>query len=127
MQQYPWKTFKNENLKRQFKKLSVIGEAALPNDKLEKLNSLITEMSSIYSTAKICDFKNSTNCELRLNPHLEEMLSKSKDAEELKHIWTEWRKVSGKKCKTQFTEMVNFLNEAARLNSKRSTPKFKIS
>lgn len=29
---YPWKSIKNENIKRQFSKLSVLGVAALPED-----------------------------------------------------------------------------------------------
>lgn len=34
---FPWRTFKDENVKRQFKQLSVLGTAALPEDKYEKV------------------------------------------------------------------------------------------
>ncbi|KAE8738260.1 hypothetical protein FOCC_FOCC016266 [Frankliniella occidentalis] len=33
---YPWTTYKDPNVRRQFKKLSVLGAAALPEDKYEK-------------------------------------------------------------------------------------------
>jgi len=34
---FPWKTFKDEDVKRQFKKFFVLGNAALPEDKYEKV------------------------------------------------------------------------------------------
>lgn len=36
---FPWRTFKDPDIKRQFKKLSVLGTAALPEDKYEKVRS----------------------------------------------------------------------------------------
>lgn len=36
---FQWRTFKDPNLKRQFKQLSVLGTAALPEDKYEKVRS----------------------------------------------------------------------------------------
>lgn len=46
-----------------------------------------------------------------------EILASSKDPEELKHVWIEWRKMPGAKVKDLFTEYVILSNEAALLNS----------
>jgi hypothetical protein len=35
---YPWTTYKNPDIKRQFKLLSVLGTAALPEDKFKKVS-----------------------------------------------------------------------------------------
>lgn len=65
---YPWQTYKDADLRRKFQKYSVLGLAALPDDKFDKLNKIVSEMASIYSTAKICDYKDSTKCNLSLEP-----------------------------------------------------------
>lgn len=35
---YPWQTFKDPDVRRQFKKLSVLGAAALPKEKFERVS-----------------------------------------------------------------------------------------
>lgn len=74
-------------------------------------------MENIYSTAKICDYKNRTRCDLSLEPEITEILMHSRDPEELKHIWVEWRKVSGEKVKSLYPKYVELANTAARLNN----------
>lgn len=74
-------------------------------------------MENIYSTAKICDYKNKTKCDLALEPEITEILMKSRDPKELKHIWVEWRKASGEKMKSLYTKYVELANTAARLNN----------
>jgi len=44
-------------------------------------------------------------------------LRTSRDPDELKHIWVEWRKVSGEECRSMFEHYVALSNEAATLNS----------
>ncbi|KAJ9598396.1 hypothetical protein L9F63_010918, partial [Diploptera punctata] len=114
---YPWTTYKDPDIRRQFKKHSVLGTAALDADKYQKLDELVSEMSSIYSKAKICDFKNPNKCDLSLEPELVEILRTSRDPEELKHVWVEWRKVSGEQARGMFEHYVALSNEAATLNS----------
>ena len=46
-----------------------------------------------------------------------EILRTSRDPDELKHIWVEWRKVSGEECRGMFEHYVALSNEAATLNS----------
>jgi hypothetical protein len=45
----------------------------------------------------------------------------SRDLNELKHVWVEWRKVSGEKCRDMFEHYVALSNEAATLNSEYRT------
>lgn len=47
-----------------------------------------------------------------------EILRTSRDPDELKHVWVEWRKASGEKCRGMFEHYVALSNEAATLNSK---------
>ena len=74
-------------------------------------------MQTIYSTAKVCDYKNKNKCDLSLEPELHNLFAKSRDPELLKYIWLEWRNVSGKKIKPFFPRYVELSNEAARLNN----------
>lgn len=46
-----------------------------------------------------------------------EILRTSRDPDELKHVWVEWRKVSGQKFRVMFEHYVALSNEAATLNS----------
>ncbi|XP_065220101.1 angiotensin-converting enzyme-like isoform X2 [Planococcus citri] len=114
---YPWKTFKNPDLRRQFKKFSILGTSALPEDKYEKLEKLIADMQSIYSKGKICAYNDTSKCNLSLEPELTEILATSRNEEELKHVWVEWRKQTGKPIRPLFAEYVALTNEAAALNN----------
>ncbi|ODM92665.1 Angiotensin-converting enzyme 2 [Orchesella cincta] len=58
IQTVDYKSFKSDELKRQLEKLNVIGVAALPEDKLTDYTKIYTEMTEIYSTAKICPYQN---------------------------------------------------------------------
>uniref|UniRef100_A0A0C9RAR2 Angiotensin-converting enzyme n=1 Tax=Fopius arisanus TaxID=64838 RepID=A0A0C9RAR2_9HYME len=114
---FPWHTIKDENVKRQFEKLSTPGASALPKDKYKEYGEVTSRMENTYATAKICDFKNSSNCNLALEPHLTEILIKSRDPDELKYVWKEWRDASGKKMKNDFIRYVELSNEIAKLNN----------
>ncbi|XP_008198828.3 angiotensin-converting enzyme-like [Tribolium castaneum] len=114
---FNWNTFSDPDLKRQFKKYSKLGSDALPEAKLNRYQKIISEMEKIYSTAKICDFHNSSKCDLSLEPHLTQILATSRNEEELRHVWVEWRNAVGPHCKVLFEEYVDLANEAARLNN----------
>ncbi|XP_054712126.1 angiotensin-converting enzyme-like [Uloborus diversus] len=116
---FAWKDLfegeQHEIFYRWFKKLSVLGSPALPKDRLSELNKLIADMQDIYSTAKVCAFE-STDCSLSLDPDLTELLRGSRNFDELKHVWSQWRDKTGKKMKGHFLKYVQLTNEAARLN-----------
>ncbi|XP_043579118.1 angiotensin-converting enzyme-like [Bombus pyrosoma] len=115
--EYPWSDIKDPNVRRQFKKFSVLGRSALPEDSYQEYEKIVSDMENIYSTAKICDYKNRTKCDLALEPELTEILMKSHDPEELKYIWVEWRKATGEKMKPLYERYVELSNLAATLNN----------
>lgn len=47
-----------------------------------------------------------------------DIMANSDNPEELKHVWVEWRKVTGAKVRDLFAQYVDLSNDAARLNSK---------
>jgi peptidyl-dipeptidase A len=114
---FNWNTFSDYDLRRQFKKYSKLGSDALPEEKLNRLNKITSEMEKIYSTAKICAFDNNSTCDLALEPELTQTLANSRNPEELKHVWVEWRNAVGPHCRLLFEEYVDLSNEAARLNN----------
>ncbi|KAK4305028.1 hypothetical protein Pmani_023054 [Petrolisthes manimaculis] len=111
-----WETLSDPFLKRQFKAMSILGTAALDKKELEKYNSLVTDMSTIYSTAKICDYKNPKKCDLELEPDLTRILRTSRDYGELQHVWKMWRHASGRKVRDHYKLFVRLANKAAKLN-----------
>lgn len=117
---FAWKDFKERNatIYRWFKQLSVLGIAALPEEKLQKFNNLVADMQDVYSKAKVCgkDHPENKECDLSLEPDLTKIMKTSKDYDELKHVWSQWRDVTGKKVRSEFLEYVKLSNEAAKLN-----------
>ncbi|XP_076253432.1 angiotensin-converting enzyme-like [Rhynchophorus ferrugineus] len=126
--QYNWKSFSDPSLRRHFQKYSVLGTSALPEEKFKQLNKIISDMEAIYSKAKICPKgKKETDgeeCKLGLEPELTNILAKSRDTEELKHVWVEWRNAVGPKCRSLYEQYVNLSNEAARLNNFSDTSQY---
>ncbi|KAB0793117.1 hypothetical protein PPYR_12737 [Photinus pyralis] len=113
---FDWGSFSDYDLRRQFKKFSILGRSALPEEKFLKLEKSISDMETIYSTAKICDYNNKTNCDLSLEPEITDILATSRDPEELKHVWVEWRRKNAP-ARELFKEYVKYVNEVAVLNN----------
>ncbi|XP_015913714.1 angiotensin-converting enzyme [Parasteatoda tepidariorum] len=124
---FAWKAFNDTHLRRWFKSLSVLGTAALPEDKLNEFNRLKAEMKNTYSTAKVCPYispdarkngeiENPKSCNLTLEPDLQRILTKSRDYDELTHVWKAWRDAAGKPIREKYLRFVNLSNEAALLN-----------
>nr|QGW57578.1 angiotensin converting enzyme [Ophraella communa] len=102
---------------RQIRYYSVIGPSALPPEELDRYNRLINDMLAIYNTASICGYNDHFHCGLRLQPDLSKIMAKSRNWDELQHVWTEWRRSSGQKMKDTYEQMVKLSNQAARLNN----------
>lgn len=66
--QFDYKSYKDEDLKRQFKLLSKLGYSALPADKFKELNNAINAMQANYAKIRICSYKDRTKCDLQLEP-----------------------------------------------------------
>jgi len=117
---FAWKNFKgkNETVFRWFKTLSILGSAALPEDKFIELNNILADMQDVYAKAKVCSFMAPLlePCTLSIEPELTEILKESRNYYELKHVWSDWRDETGKKMKKKFLRYVELSNEAACLN-----------
>ncbi|CAG0888979.1 unnamed protein product [Cyprideis torosa] len=115
---------KNETLRRQFELLRVLGEAALPDDRLGELKRIQSQMESVYSSGKVCPF-DKQECDLETEGmplessggnDIEGVMGNSTDFEELKYYWKAWRDASGKVVRDDFKVYVNLSNEAAKAN-----------
>lgn len=71
-------------------------------------------MSKIYSSASIC--LNNGTCGLELEPHLVDLLAKSRDYNLLKEVWLKWRENSTVSTRNLYMEYVRLGNKAAVMN-----------
>ncbi|XP_025834025.1 angiotensin-converting enzyme [Agrilus planipennis] len=113
---YNWRVFDDGDLKRKFEKYSILGVSALPEEKYSKREKIISDMEAVYAKAKICDYKDQERCDLALEPEITRVFETSRDPEELKHAWVEWRKKT-RIVRDLYKEYVDLSNEAARLNN----------
>lgn len=74
-------------------------------------------MLSVYNSANICAYNEPFRCGLRLQPDLVTIMAKSRNWDELQHVWTEWRRNTGQLIKDTYEQMVQISNDAAKLNS----------
>lgn len=116
LRQFDYRTFRNEDLKRRFKRLAVLGYAALPEDKFKELFGAVSSMESNYAKIKICSYRDNTNCHMTLDPEITELLGNSRDPEELKYYWVEWYNKAGKPTRESFQKYVDLNKESAKLN-----------
>ncbi|CAG9809927.1 unnamed protein product [Chironomus riparius] len=107
----------DEKLYRQLKLLSNVGPAALPADQLDRYNRIINDMLTIYNGATICGYEQPFECSLRLQPHLRDIMAKSRDWDELTWVWTEWRRKAGKPMRDLFEQLADLSNDAAKYNN----------
>ncbi|XP_069061119.1 angiotensin-converting enzyme 2 [Pleurodeles waltl] len=111
-------TYKPENINDDATKLQILslqekGSSVLPDDKYNLLNKALSEMSTIYSTGKVC---NSSIC-LLLEPGLDHIMAESRNYNERLWAWEGWRSVVGKKMRPFYETYVDLENEAARKNN----------
>lgn len=113
---FPWKSFIDPDLRRQFKAYATGGAEVLSKSDYETFSRSINKMVDIFSRSTVCEYRNPRNCSLALHPDLVSIFEKSSDPEELKYYWVSWRNASGKKSKKLFKNMLKYLNKSAQLN-----------
>ncbi|XP_074835263.1 angiotensin-converting enzyme [Carettochelys insculpta] len=111
--QFDYSDFQDQSVKRILKKLSDIERAILPELELKEYNSILSDMETTYSVAKVC--KGQDKC-YPLDPDLTDILAKSRDYDELLFCWKGWRDASGQKIRSKYKRYVELSNKAARLN-----------
>ncbi|XP_070818844.1 angiotensin-converting enzyme 2 [Chaetodon trifascialis] len=112
--------FKTENITDLQIKLQLIslqdkGSGALPSDKAAHLSNVLSQMSTIYSTATVCLIDDPLNCQT-LEPGLEYIMANSRNYTERLHVWEGWRRQVGKRMRPLYEDYVKLKNEASRLN-----------
>ncbi|XP_066994764.2 angiotensin-converting enzyme [Anabrus simplex] len=115
----PADQLQDPRLARQLHFLSVVGPSALPPEQLERYNRLINDMLTVYYRASICAYNAPFRCGLTLEPALTLIMARSRDWDELQHVWVEWRRQTGQKMRDLYEQLVDLSNEAARLNGLR--------
>ncbi|KAM9424543.1 angiotensin-converting enzyme [Pholidichthys leucotaenia] len=111
--QYDTTDFQDDLVKRIINKLSDIEKAALPSAELEEYNTLLSNMETKYSVAKVCREDNTCH---PLDPDLQKIMAESRDYDELLFAWKGWRDASGKEIRQDYKRYVELANKAATLN-----------
>ncbi|KAF2982124.1 hypothetical protein EK904_009087 [Melospiza melodia maxima] len=111
--QFETSDFQDQSVTRILKKLSVIERAALPEDELKEYNTLLSDMETTYSVAKVC--RENKTCH-PLDPDLTNIMATCRDYDELLFAWKGWRDASGKKMRNNYKRYVELSNKAAVLN-----------
>uniref|UniRef100_A0A4W6CJV1 Angiotensin-converting enzyme n=1 Tax=Lates calcarifer TaxID=8187 RepID=A0A4W6CJV1_LATCA len=114
-QKYPIGQIKDQEIKLQLISLQDKGSGVLSQDKAAHLSKVMSEMSTIYSTATVCLMDDPFNCQT-LEPGLEHVMSNSRNYSERLHVWEGWRKEVGKRMRPLYEDYVDLKNEAAILN-----------
>ncbi|XP_065226305.1 angiotensin-converting enzyme-like [Planococcus citri] len=110
-------------LLRQLRYLSVVGPSVLPPDQLNRYNRLINDMLAIYNTATVCDQEDPLKCGLRLED-LNVIMARSRDWDELQHVWIEWHRKTGQQIRELYVQLVDLSNYAAQLNNFTDTSEY---
>uniref|UniRef100_A0A3Q3XKX3 Angiotensin-converting enzyme n=1 Tax=Mola mola TaxID=94237 RepID=A0A3Q3XKX3_MOLML len=114
-QKHPIDEIMDPELKLQLISLQDKGAAVLPKDKAAHLSKVMSEMSTIYSTATVCLMDDPLNCQT-LEPGLENVMANSQNYAERLHVWEGWRREVGKRMRPLYEDYVDLKNEAAKLN-----------
>ncbi|XP_020642422.3 angiotensin-converting enzyme 2 isoform X1 [Pogona vitticeps] len=105
----------NETIKLQLLFLQNRGSSVLPIEKRNQLNTILNQMSTMYSTGTVCTLADPFTC-LPLEPGLDEIMANSTDYFERLWAWQGWRADVGKRMRPLYEGYVELNNEAARAN-----------
>lgn len=114
-QRFPIDQVNDPQIKLQLISLQDKGSGALTADKASHLSKVMSEMSTIYSTATVCLIDDPLNCQT-LEPGLESVMANSRNYSERLHVWEGWRREVGKRMRPLYEDYVDLKNEAAKLN-----------
>ncbi|XP_033235956.1 angiotensin-converting enzyme-like [Drosophila pseudoobscura] len=116
-QKFQWHNYQSDDIKRQFKRLSEMGNAALSEVEYADFLETKSAMESNFAKVNICNYKENAKCDLELEPEIEEIIGKSRDHEELKYYWREFYDKAGTAVRSNFERYVELNTKAAKLNN----------
>lgn len=102
-----------------------IGTSALEGQDLIRYNQLVSDMTKIFSTAKVAEYNNTSNM-VSLEPEMTLSMAESRNPEELQHYWVQHRASTGKQIREMYKKYLEFTNKAAALNGYSSGTEMKI-
>ncbi|XP_037927250.1 angiotensin-converting enzyme [Teleopsis dalmanni] len=117
IQKFKWQSYQSSDLRRQFKMLSKLGYAALPEEDYAAFLEIMSTMESNFAKVRVCDYKDSTKCDLSLDPEIEAVITTSRDPEELAYYWREFYDKAGTAVRTPYESYVEYNTKAAKLNN----------
>ncbi|XP_075846496.1 angiotensin-converting enzyme [Microtus pennsylvanicus] len=106
-----WQNFTDSKLRKVIGTICTLGPANLPLAQRQQYNSLLNNMSRIYSTGKVC-FPNKTATCWSLDPELSNILASSRSYAKLLFAWESWHDVVGIPLKPLYQEFTDLSNEA---------------
>lgn len=117
IQKFNWRTYESPDMRRQFKMLSKLGYAALPESEYNEYLEVMSTMESNFAKVRVCDFKDEKKCDLSLEPEIEERIRKSRDPKELEYYWRAFYDKAGTPLRATFEKYVELNTKAAKLNN----------
>ncbi|XP_062859441.1 angiotensin-converting enzyme [Trichomycterus rosablanca] len=105
--------FTDPDLKNLIKKINVLGPANLPTAERERYNSILSQMDSIYSTAKVCP--TGDEC-WSLEPEVTKIMASSRSYKKLLFAWEGWHNASGVPLRPLYPEFVQLSNKASTMD-----------
>uniref|UniRef100_A0A8C5KSE9 Angiotensin-converting enzyme n=1 Tax=Jaculus jaculus TaxID=51337 RepID=A0A8C5KSE9_JACJA len=108
-----WQNFTDSKLRRVIGAVRTLGAANLPLAQRQQYNSLLSNMSRIYSTGKVC-FPNKTATCWSLDPDLTNILASSRSYSMLLFAWEGWHNAVGIPLKPLYQDFTALSNEAYR-------------
>ncbi|KAM6175753.1 angiotensin-converting enzyme [Erethizon dorsatum] len=106
-----WQNFTDPELRRVIGAVRTLGPANLALAKRQQYNSLLSNMSRIYSTGKVC-FPNETATCWSLDPELTNILASSRSYAMLLFAWEGWHDAVGIPLKPLYQDFTTLSNEA---------------
>ncbi|XP_010136813.1 PREDICTED: angiotensin-converting enzyme 2 [Buceros rhinoceros silvestris] len=112
---FPLASIQHDLTRLQIQILQERGSSVLSPEKYSRLNSVLSEMSTIYSTGTVCKINDPSEC-LVLEPGLDDIMANSRDYHERLWAWEGWRAGVGRMMRPLYEEYVELKNEVAKIN-----------
>lgn len=105
---------KNKELKRIFDHLAQ-GSTSRNDEAIQRSSKLQAELEHLYSTAKVCESNDSSECYV-FSPYLERLMQVEKDYDRLLWAWKGWHDASGNAIRQVYLSYIDLLTENAKEN-----------
>jgi peptidyl-dipeptidase A len=107
-------TIKDPLQRREMQKIASVS-LKLSQTETDTFNTLVGNMTTIFSTATICPYTGpcNTNTRWKRDPTLTKKLATSDDYDLQKYIWNQWRTVTGDKMIPQYKQYIGLSNKGA--------------